>query len=217
MGVRDRPTDRAARLAARSLAAIGAEIRTARTSAGLSQATVARAAGTSHSTIGRIERARLPGVSIDVLCRTCAAVGLDLVVRAYPDTDPVRDAAHVGLLERLRRRLPAGTRWRTEVPLPIPGDRRAWDAVIEHDGTVTAVEAETRLADLQAVERRIAVKRRDGGWPRTVILVADTVANRAALAVGREALRHDYPLDTREMMAALTAGRQPGANGIVIL
>jgi transcriptional regulator with XRE-family HTH domain len=217
MAVRDRPTDRAARLAARSLAAIGAEIRRARTSAGLSQAAVGRAAGVCHSTVSRIERGRLQGVSIDVLCRTCAAVGLDLVVRAYPDADPVRDAAHVGLLERLRRRLPAETRWRTEVPLPIPGDRRAWDAIIDHGGTVTAVEAETRLADLQAVERRIALKGRDGGSTRMVILVADTAANRAALAVGREALRHDYPLDTREVMAALAAGRQPGANGIVIL
>jgi hypothetical protein len=42
-------------------------------------------------------------------------------------------------------------------------------------------------------------------------------ANRRALAVGRDALRHDYPLDTREVLTALVAGRQPPANGIVIL
>lgn len=217
MATRDRPSDRGSRLAARSLTAIGEEVRRARMGAGLSQAAVGRAASVCHSTVGRIERGRLRGVSIEVLSRSCAAVGLELVIRAYPDADAIRDAGHVALLERLRRRLLATVSWRTEVPLPIPGDRRAWDAVIRNGGPATAVEAETRLTDLQAMERRIALKRRDGSMPRVLILVADTAANRQALALGREALRGDYPLDTREVMAALAAGRQPPADGILIL
>jgi hypothetical protein len=107
--------------------------------------------------------------------------------------------------------------WRTEVPLPLPGDLRAWDAVIGPSEAPTAIEAETRLADLQAVERRVGLKQRDGGMPRVVILVADTAANRRALAIGRAALRPAYPLDTREVMTALRDGRQPPANGIAIL
>ena len=103
------------------------------------------------------------------------------------------------------------------MPLPIPGDLRAWDAVIGPARAPTAVEAETRLADLQAMKRRISRKQRDGAMPRVVILLSDSEANRHALAVGRESLRHDYPLDTREVMAALAEGRQPAANGIVIL
>ena len=159
----------------------------------------------------------MPGVSIEVLGRTCAVVGLDLVIRAYPNADPVRDASQVALLERLRRRLPPSSRWSIEVPLPIPGDLRAWDAVIGPATAPTAVEAETRLTDLQAIERRIGRKQRDGGMPRVLIVVSDSMANRRALAVGREALRHDYPLDTREVMAALAEGRQLPANGIAII
>lgn len=183
----------------------------------MSQAAVAAAAGVAHTTVGRIERDRLPGVSIDVLARIGSAVGLDLVVRVYPAGDPVRDAAQVGLLERLRQRLPAAIPWHTEVPLPIPGDLRAWDAVLGLPGRLTALEAETRLSDLQAMERRINRKRRDGGIDRVVILVADTRANRRALALGREGLRASFPLDTREVMAALDEGRQAPASGIVIL
>ena len=77
-------------------------------------------------------------------------------MRLYPDGDPVRDAAQLGLLERFRRRLPAGARWETEVPLPIQGDRRAWDALVGLRGRRAGCEAETRLTDLQALER---------GWP----------------------------------------------------
>ena len=152
-----------------------------------------------------------------ILARTCAAVGLDLVVRAYPSGDPVRDVAQVTLLDRLRRRLPPTIPWRLEVPLPIPGDLRAWDAVIGPAGSETALEAETRVADLQALERRINRKQRDGRVDRVVILIADTRANRRALALGRDALRATYPLDTREILAALGDAQQPAANGIVIL
>lgn len=217
MATRERPIDRASRLAARSLATVGEELRRARIGAGLSQVAVARSAGLCHTTVSRIERGRLRGVSIGVLDRACTVVGLELVLRGYPNGDAIRDAAHTALLERLRRRLPQACRWSAEVPLPIPGDLRAWDAVIGPPSAPTAVEAETRLYDLQAMERRIGRKLRDGGMPRVVIVVSDTAANRRALAVGREALRHDYPLDTREVMTALVAGRQPPANGIVIL
>ncbi len=178
---------------------------------------VARGAGVSHTTVGRIERASLPGVSIDILGRICAAVGLDLVVRAYPNADPIRDQAQVALLERLRQRLPPTCRWNAEVPLARPGDLRAWDAVVRTADGPTAIEAETRLADVQAMQRRIGLKQRDGGMSRVVILIAATDANRRALAASRAALRTDYPLDTREVIAALIDGRQPPANGIVVL
>jgi len=183
---------------------------------GVSQSSVARVAGVSHSTVGRVERGRLPGVSIDVIGRLAATLGLDLVVRVYPRGDPVRDAAHVALLGRLRRGLPAGTRWQTEVPLPLPGDLRAWDAVIGQANDQIAVEAETRLLDIQAVERRILLKQRDGRMARVVVLVADTGPNRRALAGGREHLRGSFPLDTHEILSSLRSGRLPSASGIVI-
>lgn len=103
------------------------------------------------------------------------------------------------------------------MPLPRPGDLRARDAVIGASSAPTAIEAETRLGDVQAMQRRIGLKQRDGGMSRVVILIAATDANRRALATSRAALRTDYPLDTREVIAALTEGRQPPANGIVVL
>jgi hypothetical protein len=49
-----------------------------------------------------------------------------------------------------------------------------------------------------------------------ILLVADTIRNRRALASAPAAFA-DLPLRTREILAALRAGREPAASGIVIL
>ncbi len=109
-------------------------------------------------------------------------------------------------------------RWRVEVALAGQSDLRAWDAVIDGTGCVDAIEAETRLRDLQAVERRLARKLRDDATiQHLILLVADTRSNRRALAEGRDALRAQFPLDTREAMENLHRGGCPGANAIVFL
>ncbi len=171
----------------------------------------------SHSQFGRIERAALPNLTIEQLSRACAAVGLKLVVRVYPDGDPARDAAQLGLIERFRRRVPAHIPFRTEVPLPIPGDRRAWDGLLSFPGTPVAVEAESRLRDIQAIERRLALKARDGRIDRLVLLVNDTAANRRVLRLHRDGLRERFPLTGREVLAAITAGEAPSRNGLLLL
>lgn len=79
------------------------------------------------------------------------------------------------------------------------------------------VEAETRLADGQALERRIALKIRDGGPGHVLLLVADTRSNRHALAALRGGLRATFPLEGRSVLAAVRDGRDPGANGVVVL
>jgi transcriptional regulator with XRE-family HTH domain len=199
-------------------AEIGTDIRDARMNAGASQQSAGASVGMSHAQFGRIERGALVTPTIEQLSLACAAVGLKLVVRAYPDGDAVRDAAQLALLRRLRALLPARTAWETEVPLPIPGDRRAWDAVIRFAARdVAAIEAETRLRDAQAVQRRIALKKRDGGIDRVILLISDTRSNRAALAAVREDLRNQFPLDSRAVLAAIRAGHAPPADGIVLL
>jgi transcriptional regulator with XRE-family HTH domain len=195
----------------------GREVREARLDTGLSLAAAGKAVGMSHSQFGRIERAVLPNLTIEQLCRACTAVGLKLVVRAYPDGDPVRDAAQLGLIERFRRRVPAGISFRTEVPLPIPGDRRAWDGMLTFPGTLVAVEAESRLRDVQALERRLALKCRDGSVDRLILLVNDTKANRRVLRLHLEGLRGRFPLSGRDVLAAVTNGRAPSANGLVLM
>ncbi len=74
-----------------------------------------------------------------------------------------------------------------------------------------------RLDDLQALERRIALKRRDGGIDTVILLIADTRRNRRHLADHRAALGTGFPLDGRALLYALRAARAPEASGILIL
>jgi hypothetical protein len=185
----------------------------------LSLREVAAASGASHQQLLRFEHGDLSRVSMNEVGAWCAVVGLDLAIRAYPAGDPIRDRAQLALLGRLRARLHPSLRWRTEVPLPIEGDLRAWDAEIsgrEPAPWHARVEAETRIADGQALERRLSLKLRDDPHGHLILLVADTRANRGALRTLRIGLR-DVPLEPRPLLAALAVGRDPGANGIVML
>lgn len=168
----------------------------------------------------RFEHGDLDRISITKIGGWCAVVGLDLSIRAYPAGDPIRDRAQLALLERLRARLDPSLAWRTEVPLPSVGDLRAWDAEIRgrHPGPWRArVEAETTIADGQALEQRLGLKTRDDPDGHLILLVSDTRANRAALRTLEAGLRTLLPLRTRETLAALSTGRDPGASGIVVM
>ena len=125
------------------------------------------------------------GAEFSLVQATAAAavVGLQLSVRAYPDGDPIRDAGQSALLDRFRARLPPTAGWATEVPMPIPGDRRAWDARVVIDGRRAGCEAEMQLLDLQALERRPRPSQlRDRDVDILLLVVADTVRNRHVLA-----------------------------------
>jgi hypothetical protein len=177
----------------------------------------AAAVGLSHSTLSRIERAKLPLVSMRQLSLACAAVGLELSVRAFPNADPVRDSGHGAVLRRVHGLLPKTAPWHTEVSLPIPGDLRTVDAMTILERTRIYLEAETRLGDMQALARKLELKRRDGNIDILILVVADTRHNRAVLAAHRESLRSAYPLDSREIKAALRAGRAPRAGGVLVI
>jgi transcriptional regulator with XRE-family HTH domain len=217
MGIHERRRDRANRRADAVLEAIGRELLAARVNAGLSQSMIGSVAGLSYSQVGRIERALSPRVGLRQLILVSEALGLDLSVRLYPVGDPIRDRAQRSLLERLRGQLHPALGWQTEVLLGLPGDSRAWDAVIRCPEGPIAVEAETRLYDVQALERKIALKRQDSGIDHVVLLVADTKTNRRVLRAARESLRSAFPLDGRVILASLAAGHRPGASGIVLL
>jgi transcriptional regulator with XRE-family HTH domain len=218
MTVRDRRAARAASLAEALAEDARREFRQARIAAGLSRGDVARPIGISASQVDRFERGDLRDIRLGPLCLMMTAVGLIPSLRFFPDGDALRDAGQLRVIGRLRGRLPSAPRFRTEVPLASVRDRRAWDAVLDGTGCVDAFEIETRLADLQAVERRTMLKLRDDGTVRHAFLViADTRWNRMALATGREALRGNFPLDTRESLVSLGARRCPGSNGIIIL
>jgi transcriptional regulator with XRE-family HTH domain len=216
VSTRERPADRGRRRAEEAFQLVGREARRARTGAGLSLRVVAAATGTSHQQLLRFERGRIDHVSIQDVGAWCAAVGLDVVLRTYPAGDPIRDAGQQRLLDRLRPHIHVSLGCRTEVLLPIRGDLRAWDLLIEGRGWRIAVEAETVLDDLQALERRLNRKQRDGGIDVLILLVADTRRNRRALEAAPASFA-GFSRDARGTLRALRAGTQPARSAIVFL
>jgi transcriptional regulator with XRE-family HTH domain len=178
MGGHEKLDDRARRKALEALRALGAELRQARLDHDLSQEEAARAAGISSSAWSRLELGKAIGASLPAISAALGVVGLDLSVRAFPGGRVQRTAGHGRLLERLRVRLARGVGWGTEVPFPNAGDRRAWDAMIGIDTVRVGVEAETRARDEQELERRLSLKRRDGGVDHVILLLANTRSNR---------------------------------------
>jgi transcriptional regulator with XRE-family HTH domain len=217
VGSRERAIDIGAARAREVLARLPAEARSARLGAGLTQDFVANAVGMSRSQYSRIERGLSPDLSIKTATRLFAVLGYDLAVRPYPAGDAVRDAAHTALLERLHARCHETLVWRTEVPLPIPGDLRAWDATLTCPRFRAGVEAETRLRDLQALDRRLALKERDGGLDRLILLVLDSRSNGAVVRAHADAFRHRFPVPAATALERLAAGLDPGGNTLILL
>jgi transcriptional regulator with XRE-family HTH domain len=214
---RIRRVDEAAIAGRRLQADLGADLREARLAAGLRQIEVARAIDRSGARISRVERGRLRDLGIADVARHGAAVGLKLHARFYPAGGGLRDAAQLDLIRRVRARIGDRWSWTLEAPLNIPGDLRAFDALLRGPTGTIAIEAITRLRDAQAQLRDAARKQRDGGVPRLVIVVAANHHNREALASAGDVLATAFPLGTRATLAALTAGEDPGDNGIVLL
>lgn len=218
MATAQRVSSLAASRTASVLRNLGDEVRQGRLSRGLSQLEVARVASISQAKVSQIETASLATVSIRDVCHLLATVGLELSARAYPAGPPLRDAAHRALLERLRARIGQSVRWKFEVPFPITGGLRAWDAVMELANVRVAVEAETRVRDVQALQRRVSLKLRDDpNTTRVVLLIADTRSNREMVRAEARILSEEYPLSPRAMLSSLSEGRAPESSGVVLL
>jgi transcriptional regulator with XRE-family HTH domain len=212
----ERVRDRGSRQVRRISLELGQELRDARLGAGLSQHHIAEVAGLAQSRISRTERGELPTPRLEELTAHSAVLGLCLSLKLYPEGLPLRDAAQLSLLARLRAIVHHGFEWHSEVPVGGPHDLRAWDAILTGPARI-AIDAETRLRDMQALQRREELKWRDSGVDRLVLLVSATHHNRAVLREFRSALASTFPLDSRETLAALRAGRAPAKNGIILL
>lgn len=151
-----------------------------------------------------------------LLARHAAAVGLRARIRLYPGDGPLRDAGQVALIRRFRERIGQVGRWAFEVPIPLPGDQRALDAVLTVAGGGIGLEFYTRLADAQAQLRSAHLKQRDAGLDRMIIVVKATHANRRALREAGPAIADTFPATTRRLLAALAAGEMPPTNGVIL-
>ncbi len=220
MPTKEKPNDAGRRRARRIIANLGEELLSARRQHGLSQERVARAAGMSRSQVSRVERGLSSDVTIDAIARLLAIVGLELSARAFPGGPPVRDSAQLALLARFKRLISPGLTLRTEVPLPIAGDQRAWDGVIDEGRAEDwmAVEFETQPRDIQELLRHQALKRRDDPRVSRVLLVlGDNRHNRRLVREFDELLRSAYPTPAAEVRASLAEVRLPKANGLLLV
>jgi transcriptional regulator with XRE-family HTH domain len=216
MATWESPAARGARRSRMLRQRTGDELGTHRRSLGISLREIAHKLEVSVDRLARAERGDASALTIDLAAQYAAVVGLTLAVSLHPGGDAVRDRGHLALLERFRRRLPAGVKWRTEVPIPIAGDLRSGDAVMSTKSVDHLVEAETHLGDFQAFERRIGAKARDLGTDRMVLLLADTRHNRAMLHT-IPAIREQFPIDARAWFRAIGRGEDPGGDALVIL
>jgi transcriptional regulator with XRE-family HTH domain len=217
VAVRESPGERGRRRGERQLRGLLDEFRDARLGAGLTQSAVGRSTGLSKARISVIERGRYDDVPFVVLAQLLSCVGLELSARAYPVGGGLRDRGQVRLLDRFRAALPLSASWRTEVAVGDRGDLRAWDAVIGLAGFRIGVDAETRLRDFQAVDRRVMLKQRDSDVRRVILVVADTRGNREALReIGPTSLGN-YPIARGAAIRALRLGVDPGGNAIVTI
>ena len=206
--------------AARGRAAVvnlGRELDEAIRNLGLSYAAIGRDVGLSGWQVARVARGEAPKLTVVQASELMAAVGLELSVRAYPTGRPLRDVAHLALLDRFRRSLHPSLTWRTEVPVSGHGDLRAWDATITAAAWQAAVEAEVRLRDIQALDRRIALKQRDASMEIVILLVSNTRHNRATLASIGASLAASFPFPGRRALELLRAGAAPEGNANVLL
>ncbi|MEP7082751.1 MAG: helix-turn-helix transcriptional regulator [Chloroflexota bacterium] len=205
----------AERRARRQLASILDDIHERRLAAGVNQSQLGSALRCSRSWVGTIERGEVADLGLVELSRMAAAVGLDLSARTFDGASVLRDAGQVKLLNRFRVDCHAQLSWRLESAV-ARGDPRAFDALIGRLPDAAAVEAITRLRDVQAQVRRAQGKQEAAGIPVLILLVAATYANRVALREAGSQLRDAFPASSRAILAQLRRGEVPTRNGIVL-
>jgi hypothetical protein len=156
---------------------------------------------------------------VDELNAIAAVIGMSPSIRLYPDGPPIRDVAHASRLAAFLRDVRPPLTYRLEVSLPMiegRAERRAWDAVLFAVRGRCAIELEMRLRDIQALLRRIDLKRRDDPTESFLLLVADTRRNRQVLAEFAELFVALPRLTRDEVRAALANGDLP-PTGIVLV
>jgi transcriptional regulator with XRE-family HTH domain len=136
---------------------VGRSARAIRLRRGWRQADVAVRCGVSPSTVSRIERGRLDGVSIGALRQLTEVLGAAFDVRLSwngEGLDRLLDGAHAAIVEAMVRRL-QGSGWdvAVEVSFAIRGERGSIDVLAYRHAasTLLVVEVKSVVPDAQAM------------------------------------------------------------------
>lgn len=181
------------------------------------QADLARRAGVSRQAVSRIERGWIHNLPFGTLELVAAALDaqVDLVVRWHGgDLSRLVNARHAAMHETvagLFARLP-GWKAEPEVSFSIWGERGVIDVLAWHDGrrALLVVELKSELVDVSELLGTLDRKRRlaarvasERGWLGATtsawVAIADSRANRRAVAQHGTAIRSKLPIGGRVM------------------
>lgn len=206
---------------------IGHIVRTLRMRQGWRQDDLARRAKVSRSTVARIERGQLRGVSVDRIRRVLEALNarLDLLARWNGgDLDRLMNARHSAMHEAVAAVFERLLHWEfaPEVSFSIYGERGVIDVLAWHgpSRTVLVVELKTEIVDVNELMGKADQRRRlagkiaaDRGWQAASVavwvVVADSRTNRRRLAAHQTVLRAAFPVDGRSVQSWLQAPTRP--------
>ena len=197
---------------------VGGEIKVARGEHGLTRAQASRRAGVSPDTQRRVEEGD-PGVSITTLCAVGEAVGLDVVVRAYPGRGhSLRDTGQLAIAELVCGI--ADPSWKAALEVPAGDHGEACDIAFLGATEIIDTEIDRMILDFQAQYRRNSRKRaylveRHQRPVRLVMVLEDTDRNRAAVAPHADFIKSALPAGSREILSALRNGAPLGRDGLL--
>jgi transcriptional regulator with XRE-family HTH domain len=201
---------------------IGHSLRALRLRRRWRQVDLAAAVRTSSSTISRIERGRIGGVSMATMRRVCEGLGASLDVRVRwngESLDRLLDEAHAGLVETLVRELRAAG-WSTavEVSFAVRGERGSIDVLAFHESTATLLVAEVKSvvpdaqATLAGIDRKARLARAigpDRGWHgrhvARLLVIGDSTTSRRRIERLGATFRAAFPIGSRAVRAWIQA------------
>ena len=210
--------DDARRRANRQAERYGADVRNARADRGLTLRQVGLRAGVSPDTARRVEHGDA-GAELDTLCAVGAAVGLDLVLQAYPANPPsLRDSGQLIVAQFLCSA--AHPSWKAELEVPAGDHGEAIDVGLFGAREIIDIEVDRLILDWQRQHRRNALKRdylaaRHRRPVRLVMAIEDTARNRTAVAPHLPLIREALPAGTREVLRAMRSGEPLGRDGLI--
>lgn len=206
------------RRAARQAENLTGDVKSARARRGETREVVATRAGVSPDSVRRVERGD-PHVQLNTLCAVAEAVGLDIVVRAYPGRPPrLRDSGQLAIQEAIRSI--SDDAWDCQIEVAAGDHGEAIDGCLFGSNEILAVEVDRLLLDFQDQYRRNARKRefladQHRRPVRLVMVVLDTDRNRRAVQGHRSFIESVLPAGSREILASLRAGKPLTRDGLL--